>query len=198
MRELCARFWNSMIRIHGQIISQSWPLLTPFYSGPIVHWVTGVRGFNFLCLLTTMLYTFSPHHWKFWGFQHQVEFWLCAFNLKTACKRHKDHHSRKLIKENFKIMLHERGPSYQMLKDTRVKARQRSCLGSNILLMSSRSYQSATDFIFNQISIIILYFMYIVFSLLLLSIYSMYKCYHPIYILQLCDLNLSGHSLHSY
>ena len=37
LRELCAKFWNSMIKIHGQIISQSWPLLNPFYSGPIVQ-----------------------------------------------------------------------------------------------------------------------------------------------------------------
>ena len=38
LRELCWKFWNSMIKIHGEIISQSWPLLTLFYSGPIVHW----------------------------------------------------------------------------------------------------------------------------------------------------------------
>ena len=37
LRELCAKFWNSMIKIHGEIISQSWPLLTLFYSGPIVE-----------------------------------------------------------------------------------------------------------------------------------------------------------------
>ena len=40
LRELCLKFWNSMIKIHGEIISQSWPLLTLFYSGPIVHCVT--------------------------------------------------------------------------------------------------------------------------------------------------------------
>jgi len=38
LRELCLKFWNSMIKIHGEIISQSWPLLTLFYSGPIVDW----------------------------------------------------------------------------------------------------------------------------------------------------------------
>ena len=38
LRELCLKFWNSMIKIHGEIISQSWPLLILFYSGPIVHW----------------------------------------------------------------------------------------------------------------------------------------------------------------
>ena len=26
-----------MIKIHGEIICQSWPLLTPIYSGPIVQ-----------------------------------------------------------------------------------------------------------------------------------------------------------------
>ena len=39
LRELSAKFWNSMIKIHGEIIFQSWPLLTLFYSGPIVHWL---------------------------------------------------------------------------------------------------------------------------------------------------------------
>ena len=29
---------NSMIKIHGVIICQSLPLLTPFYRGPIVQW----------------------------------------------------------------------------------------------------------------------------------------------------------------
>ena len=38
LRELCAIFWNSLIKIHGEIICQSWALLTSFYSGPIVHW----------------------------------------------------------------------------------------------------------------------------------------------------------------
>ena len=40
LRELCAKFWNFWINIHREIICQSWPLLTPFYSGPIVHWMT--------------------------------------------------------------------------------------------------------------------------------------------------------------
>ena len=41
---LCAKcpFYNKkkyfQIKIHGQIFSQSWPLLNPFYSGPIVQW----------------------------------------------------------------------------------------------------------------------------------------------------------------
>ena len=37
LRELCWKFWNSMIKIHAEIIGQSWPLLTLFYSGPIVQ-----------------------------------------------------------------------------------------------------------------------------------------------------------------
>ena len=41
LRELCVKFWNSVTKIHGEIISQSCPLLTPFYSGPIVHWSIG-------------------------------------------------------------------------------------------------------------------------------------------------------------
>ena len=39
LRELCAKFWNSMIKIHREIICQSWPLLTSYYSCPILHWV---------------------------------------------------------------------------------------------------------------------------------------------------------------
>ena len=35
--KLCAKFWNSMIRIHGKIFSQKWPLLTPLCSGPKMH-----------------------------------------------------------------------------------------------------------------------------------------------------------------
>ena len=27
-----------MIKIYGETICQSWPLLTPFYTGPIVRW----------------------------------------------------------------------------------------------------------------------------------------------------------------
>ena len=37
LRELFAKFWNSMIKIHEEIICQSWPLLTSFYSSPIVQ-----------------------------------------------------------------------------------------------------------------------------------------------------------------
>ena len=44
LRELCAKFWNSMIKIHGEIIFQSWPLLTPFYSGPIVQCLRSILG----------------------------------------------------------------------------------------------------------------------------------------------------------
>ena len=40
LRELCAKFWNSLIKIQGEIIGQSWALLTPFNSGPIVHWLS--------------------------------------------------------------------------------------------------------------------------------------------------------------
>ena len=36
-RELCAKFWNFWVNIHGEIICQSRLLLNPFYSGPIVH-----------------------------------------------------------------------------------------------------------------------------------------------------------------
>ena len=47
LRELCAKFWNSMIKIHGEIICQSWPLLTLFYSDPIVHWcISGHFGWS--------------------------------------------------------------------------------------------------------------------------------------------------------
>ena len=37
LRELCAKILNFWNNIHREIICQSWPLLTPFYSGPIVH-----------------------------------------------------------------------------------------------------------------------------------------------------------------
>ena len=40
-----------MIKIYGEIVSQSWPLLTPFYSGPIVH-----------CLLLTMKKTHTKKY----------------------------------------------------------------------------------------------------------------------------------------
>ena len=39
LRELCAKFWNFGVNIHGEIICQSRLLLNPFYSGPIVHWL---------------------------------------------------------------------------------------------------------------------------------------------------------------
>ena len=39
LRELCANFGNFWINIHRKIICQSWLLLTPFYNGPIVHWL---------------------------------------------------------------------------------------------------------------------------------------------------------------
>ena len=39
LREVCAKFWKSLIKIHGEKICQSWPLLTSFYSGPIVQWL---------------------------------------------------------------------------------------------------------------------------------------------------------------
>ena len=37
LRELCAKFWNFGVNIHGEIICQSRLLLNPFYSGPIVQ-----------------------------------------------------------------------------------------------------------------------------------------------------------------
>ena len=39
LRELCAKILNFWTNIHREIICQSWPLLTPFYSGPIVQWM---------------------------------------------------------------------------------------------------------------------------------------------------------------
>ena len=37
MRELGAKFWNSMIKIDGEIICQSWLFLTPFFNLTMVH-----------------------------------------------------------------------------------------------------------------------------------------------------------------
>ena len=42
LRELCAKILNFWTNIHREIICQSWPLLTPFYSGPTVHWTSSL------------------------------------------------------------------------------------------------------------------------------------------------------------
>ena len=37
-RQLCAIFHKFAMKISGEIICQSWPLFTPFFNFPIVHW----------------------------------------------------------------------------------------------------------------------------------------------------------------
>ena len=73
LRELCAKFWNSMTKIHGEIFCQSWPLLTPFCSGPIVHWFNffQVRVFNWAL--------------KALPLQDAKSDWLHFFNFSSLC-----------------------------------------------------------------------------------------------------------------
>ena len=79
LRELCAKYWNSMIKIHGEIIWQSCPLLTSIYSGPIVHWNIGtLKLWN----------TWTLENWNIGTFQYSISIlwhqllWYCLSDLE--------------------------------------------------------------------------------------------------------------------
>ena len=48
-----SKFGKFLLKIGGEIICQSWPLLTPFFNFRIVHCVSGWKDFFLYCLLNS-------------------------------------------------------------------------------------------------------------------------------------------------
>ena len=87
--QLCAKFGNFWVNIHGEIICQSWQLLTLFFNFPIVHCVEmkelsdskvltyNRRGSNpeniFMIKHTNIIVCFlRVHHWQNAEFQQET------------------------------------------------------------------------------------------------------------------------------
>ena len=76
LMELCAKFGDFWVNIHGEISCQSWQLLTIFFNFPIVHWKGGKQPIQIVAT--------RPHKWFHIG-DKALWMWRKRRRLKYTC-----------------------------------------------------------------------------------------------------------------